>query len=285
MPQNSNSMADLIHKRMDFVGDVAITLQNYRITFQKDIAPELIAKGEKVQINLPKSSNELPAKPSTSATITMHSTPRLLGQFPITANGTISGEMTLPNDVETGYHQLIISYTDIADNTVEKYSYFYAAHSVNDFDGDGINNTSDPCPSVLQSNVDQDADGVDDACDSEYVKIAQAASSGGQASGVTSSNGDSGSKPAVKLALKTDNNPFEANDLVLVKPLTEQNDKNGSNFSEQVGSSNESNESSYNQGSNEGLLARIKSLFAISGVAALVVASLIAWFIIRRNAS
>lgn len=170
MPQNSNSMADLIDKRMTFVGDVAITLQNHRITYQKDIAPALIAKGEKIQINLPKSNNELPAKQGTSATVTAHSTPTVLGQLPIAADGTISGEVTLPADIETGYHRLIISYTDIADNIVEKYMYFYAAQSNTDWDGDGVSNASDPCVSVAQSGLDQDEDGIDDACDSEYVK-------------------------------------------------------------------------------------------------------------------
>lgn len=173
MPQNSNSTAYLIDKRMDFVGDVAITLQNHRITFQKDIAPQLIAKGEKIQINLPKSDNELPAKTGTTATATAHSAPRELGQLSIAADGTITGEVTLPEDIETGYHKLIISYTDIADNIVERYMYFYAAQSQNDWDGDGIDNASDPCVSVAQSGVDQDEDGIDDACDGEYVKSAQ----------------------------------------------------------------------------------------------------------------
>ena len=175
MPQNSNSMADLVNKRMEFVGDVSITLQNHRITFQKDIAPSLIAKGEKIQINIPKSPADLPVKADTATTATVHSTPISLGQLPIAADDTILGELILPADVETGYHRLIISYTDIADNTVEKYTYFYAAHSAEDWDGDGIANASDPCVSVPQSGVDQDGDGIDDACDGEYVKHAQTA--------------------------------------------------------------------------------------------------------------
>ncbi len=175
MPQNSNSMADLVNKRMEFVGDVSITLQNHRITFQKDIAPSLIAKGEKIQINIPKSPADLPAKAGTTATATVHSTLTNLGQLAIAADGTISGELTFPGAIETGYHRLIVSYTDIANNVVEKYMYFYAAQSQNDLDGDGINNTADPCISVAQSGVDQDEDGIDDACDGEYVKHAQTA--------------------------------------------------------------------------------------------------------------
>lgn len=286
MPQNANSTADLVNKRMEFVGDVNITLQSHRITYWKDIAPALIAKGEKIQINLPLSNSELPAKAGTTATATAHSTPRVLGELPISADGNISGELTLPVDIEAGYHRLIISYTDIADNTVERYSYFYAAHSVDDFDGDGINNTSDPCPSVLQSNVDQDADAIDDACDNEYVKSAQTSSPDGQANGETNPSGSSDSKQAVKLVLNTENvNPFETGEPVFKKPFIEQNYKNDSSVSEKSGASNESNQSGYSQESNEGPLARIKSLFAVSGVAALIVASIAAWVIIRRNVS
>lgn len=173
MPQNSNTMADLIDKRMDFVGDVAITLQNHRITFQKDIAPALIAKGESIQINVPASADELPAKDGTSATVMVYSTPIVLGQLPISADGTISGQVTLSGDVELGYHRLVVSYTDIADNIVEKYTYFYAAASNDDWDGDGIANSMDPCSMVAQSGVDEDGDGIDDACDGEYVEGVQ----------------------------------------------------------------------------------------------------------------
>ncbi|TAH32940.1 SGNH/GDSL hydrolase family protein [Candidatus Saccharibacteria bacterium] len=183
MPQNSNSMAELVDKRMSFVGDVAITLQNHRITYQKDIAPALIAKGEKIQINIPKSNDDLPAKSGTSANITSHSTPLDLGQLPIASDITIMGEVTLPTDIETGYHRLIISYTDIANNTIEKYTYFYAVQSREDWDGDGIANGSDPCVLSLQSGIDQDEDGIDDACDGEYVKSARTDSAEGVSSG------------------------------------------------------------------------------------------------------
>lgn len=289
MPKNSNSTADLVNKRMEFVGDVDITLQNHRITYWKDIAPALIAKGEKIQINLPKSPNELPAKAGTAATGTVHSTPRDLGQLPISADGTISGELTLPSDIETGYHRLIISYTDIADNIVERYAYFYAAQSSGDWDGDGIGNAADPCPSVQQSGVDQDADGKDDACDGEYVKSAHTAQASGPSqtnSSSTGANNSTNNNQVAKFVLKPQAaNPFESNAAVFenlfIKPATPID----AGSSGQQGSSIAANKVKDNQPDSESTPHKLRSIFAITGMLAVVIASAIAWMIIRRNIS
>lgn len=284
MPKNSNSTADLVNKRMEFVGDVDITLQNHRITYWKDIAPALITKGEKIQINLPKSPTELPAKAGTTATGTVHSTPRDLGQLPISADGTISGELTLPSDIETGYHRLIISYTDIADNIVERYAYFYAAQSLGDWDGDGIGNAADPCPSVQQSGVDQDADGIDDACDGEYVKSAQTPVPHNETAANSNTENRLSNKPTTEFALKTPtSNPFESSAAVFDNLFSNQHDYDKQTTGIELNSSANMDETQTGQNDSDEAPRMFTSVFVLSGILAVLIASAVAWIIIRRN--
>lgn len=187
MPQPKDSTGLLVQARTLFVGDNDIQFQNHRITYVKDIAPSLVVKGDQIQVDLPKSDTELPAQPGTLATATVHSTPIQIGQLPIADDGTITGAVTLPADIETGYHQLHISYVDIEGKTIDRYGHFYAASSADDWDGDGTKNDTDPCSMVLESGSDKDHDGIDDACDGEYVL---AASSDDTPSAVGGESGD-----------------------------------------------------------------------------------------------
>lgn len=43
------------------------------------------------------------------------------------------------------------------------------AASTDDYDGDGIKNDAEPCVVGNSSGIDSDKDGIDDACDGEYV--------------------------------------------------------------------------------------------------------------------
>jgi hypothetical protein len=45
----------------------------------------------------------------------------------------------------------------------------YISHDADDFDGDGITNASDSCPATTNTGVDEDQDGIDDACDGQIT--------------------------------------------------------------------------------------------------------------------
>lgn len=176
MPIVKDSTSSLHDKRIDFVGDDNVLYQNYRITYQKDIAPHLVARGGQATVDSSNDENDLPIQTGTDVTAILHSEPVEIGHLPITLGGKISGNITIPADTEPGYHKLILRYVDIAGNTVERYQFVYVAASDDDWDGDGLSNANDPCSITRQSGVDHDNDGVDDACDDEYVKTASVSS-------------------------------------------------------------------------------------------------------------
>ena len=176
MPIAKDSTSSLHDKRVNFVGDDNVLYQNYRITYQKDIAPHLVARGGQVTVDSSNDENDLPAQIGTDVTAILHSEPVEMGHLPITLDGKISGNITIPANTEPGYHKLILHYVDISGNTVERYQFVYIAASDDDWDGDGLSNTNDRCIIIRQSGVDQDNDGVDDACDDEYVKTAAVSS-------------------------------------------------------------------------------------------------------------
>jgi len=169
MPEAKDSTSSLNQARINFVGDGQILYQNHRIEYQKDIAPYVIAKRGQANINSPKGDNELSPQPNTTASVILHSTPREIGQLPIDQDGKISGAVSIPDDIEIGYHKLVLRFTDVAGDTIERYGYVFIAASSDDWDGDGVLNGNDPCTVTFQSNVDKDNDGIDDACDGEYV--------------------------------------------------------------------------------------------------------------------
>lgn len=172
MPAPKDSTANLHDKRINFVGDDNVLYQNYRITYQKDIAPLLVTRGGQLTIDSTDDNNDLPIQAGTDVTAILHSEPVEIGHLPIAPDGKISGNVIIPADTEPGYHKLILRYVDISGNTIERYQFVYVAASSNDWDGDGLSNMNDPCSITLQSGIDKDDDGIDDACDDEYVKTA-----------------------------------------------------------------------------------------------------------------
>ncbi len=176
MPTVKDGTANLHDKRVNFVGDDDVLYQNYRITYQKDIAPHLVVRGGQTTVDSSNDENDLPAQQGTDATAILHSEPVEIGHLPVSLDGKISGSVIIPAATEPGYHKIILRYVDIAGNTVERYQFVYIAASDDDWDGDGVSNVYDPCSIIRQSGIDQDRDGIDDACDDEYVKAVSVSS-------------------------------------------------------------------------------------------------------------
>lgn len=98
-------------------------------------------------------------------TVQLRSTPTDLGVLTVGADGQLAATVTVPHDVEPGYHTLHILGTTPGGDAVDYYEPVFVYVDENDVDNDGVANTEDLCPFATPAGVDQDRDGIDDACD------------------------------------------------------------------------------------------------------------------------
>lgn len=106
-------------------------------------------------------------KPGTTITLELRSDPTTLGTFTVDQYGTIDATVVVPDAVAAGYHTLHLLGQNIAGQNVDYYQPVLVTGEEGDLDEDGTPDEQDPCGFVETSGVDQDKDGVDDACDPE----------------------------------------------------------------------------------------------------------------------
>ncbi|MBP6962375.1 hypothetical protein KBB49_02460 [Candidatus Saccharibacteria bacterium] len=109
--------------------------------------------------------------PGSTAVIEIHSTPQVLETVQVSEEGGISTNVNLPEDLGPGSHQLHILGVNEFGTRVDLYQNIIVGAGTEDFDGDGVNNEVDSCPTVVNSGIDVDEDGIDDACDSQTIII------------------------------------------------------------------------------------------------------------------
>jgi hypothetical protein len=109
--------------------------------------------------------NELNTRSGSNFTIELHSTPVSLGTFTSDDNGDINISTAIPNTVDPGFHALHIYGKDVEGNDIDIYKDIYVAETEDDWDGDEILNEVDECIMIEPSGIDEDEDGIDDACD------------------------------------------------------------------------------------------------------------------------
>jgi lysophospholipase L1-like esterase len=110
--------------------------------------------------------------PNSSVQVVVESEPTVLGTFPTDVNGNLLVDVELPANLEAGYHEIHILGQDKFVGQVDYRQSFVLAEEIGDFDGDGVEDTIDSCPSTTNSSIDLDEDGIDDACDSQ-TELAQ----------------------------------------------------------------------------------------------------------------
>lgn len=157
--------------RNRLVGDTVITNANKSVNYITDSIPNLITNTA-IQVISPVKNVPGSILQNISATVELHSSPVVIGQVTVSTDNTINGNVTIPASVESGYHQLHILYTDSNGQEYDLYRYVMVVASSDDYDGDGTKNTDEACV-VDASGVDVDKDGIDDACDGEYVAVAE----------------------------------------------------------------------------------------------------------------
>lgn len=124
-----------------------------------------LLRGAIVQGSLQGSDYQL--EPKATYEVWLHSTPIKLGTVTADDSGNLSYSFKIPGDVEPGWHTIDIYGIDEAGNSIDVQRMIYIAASADDWDGDGIPNSQEPCGFFAVSGADVDGDSIDDACDGE----------------------------------------------------------------------------------------------------------------------
>jgi len=109
-------------------------------------------------------------QPNSQYRIVINSQPLTLKTGVLDADGNVTANFTIPPELEPGFHTLHFYTKNLAGETVDIRKVVYVAASLTDFDGDGVPNTANQCLVMPLSNLDEDKDGVDDACDSDITE-------------------------------------------------------------------------------------------------------------------
>jgi hypothetical protein len=107
--------------------------------------------------------------PGSSLRVEIQSTPTTISESIVPVNGTIDQQITLPENIEPGLHELHLIGISKYGEQVDYFEQIFVSTSSIDFDGDGIPNSSDTCATVINSQTDKDRDGLDDACDNTVI--------------------------------------------------------------------------------------------------------------------
>lgn len=159
--------------RIALVGDDVITNPNQNVNYITDAVPYIL-KDIGVQTLTFVSDSAGAIVQDVSASVELHSTPITIGQATVKPDGTVTATFEIPDTVSPGYHQLHVVYADSTGQSHDLYKYVLVATDMNDYDGDGTPNDKEVCVIGDGSGIDSDKDGIDDACDGEYVMVAAA---------------------------------------------------------------------------------------------------------------
>jgi hypothetical protein len=122
--------------------------------------PPLFVKDKKYQTNI--GTDQL--KSGSNVKITLRSEPVIL--YEGIYNESIPIVLTIPDTIVPGFHTIDMYGIDTEGDPIDLREVVYVAANNEDYDGDGIANSSDACIAVMQNGVDEDQDEQDDACDS-----------------------------------------------------------------------------------------------------------------------
>ena len=141
------------------------------------IAPARVQKGTEIVATVDPSM----LRANSTVSVTLLSEPKILDPITTLDDGGVRATIRIPDDIEPGYHTLILTGESVSGDPVEIIDFFEIIVSEADWDGDGIVNEDDACQYVEPSGEDSDKDGVDDGCDayiSEPPEPQEPASSG-----------------------------------------------------------------------------------------------------------
>ncbi len=157
------------------------------------VSSPIAAKGSPLQISV--SSEKHSLKPSSSYRVTIGTDASSSGSLTTTVSGELTGTITVPAAAQSGAQIITISGVNQLNQPISITTIIYLIDSPEDYDGDGVPNSSDSCPTVINSGVDADQDSIDDACDGEIGTPSNGMTSSGTTGGA-SSNSSAPTPPA-----------------------------------------------------------------------------------------
>jgi hypothetical protein len=146
------------------------------VTSDDSIAGDFVLRGDVQQVTV--NGTEVQLQPGSEYQVVLHSTPVLLDEGGVDADGNINAAVRIPADTAPGYHTLHVYGKNMAGDDVDVQKVIYVAASLDDYDGDGAPNTQNSCLLLPLSGQDADQDGIDDACDPAITTPPKAVVSG-----------------------------------------------------------------------------------------------------------
>jgi len=133
------------------------------ISYSK-ISLEDVAKGSTVSI----ATDQYSLAPGSTAVLTLHSDPIELGNYEVDSEGRVLADVQIPSTVPAGYHTLLLDGKTYSGEDIEyEQVILVKGGNPNDIDEDTVSDDIDPCLFISPANLDDDGDGLDDACDPE----------------------------------------------------------------------------------------------------------------------
>lgn len=162
------------------------------------VSSPIAAKGSPLQISVSSANHSL--KPASNYQVAIGGAPSS-ASLTASSGGDLIGAIAVPASAPAGAQLITISGVNQLNQPISITTIIYLIDSYEDYDGDGVPNGSDSCPTVINSGVDADQDGVDDACDGEI----DTPSSGPSSSGTTGGASSTGSAPTPPAASTNSN--------------------------------------------------------------------------------
>lgn len=126
---------------------------------QENIAPDTLYKtGAKNSVQI------VQYDAAGNAHAVLFSDPVELGPLQVGPDGTISGDIVIPDDVPTGYHQLHIIYSTASGEEKDVYQYVFVGEKPDDLNGDGTSDSQQSCIFETEPSMDLNGDGAQNGC-------------------------------------------------------------------------------------------------------------------------